>query len=213
MKIMEKMTVHEALCFIKVADKRIGDAIDNCAFCASNKESSPKVNGVPVKEFEDDVKAKHQSIQDLIKRTEKIKAALSLSNAATKVTVCGKEMTVAEAIYMMQYGILTKMNLLRSMESKLRAAQLVITSENGHKLDERLDKYIQSVYGSKEKITPEELDKASKDFKARNEYKLVDPLKIADKIEALKKEIDEFQAAVDSAIQISNATTYIEIED
>lgn len=210
---MEKMTVHEALCFIKVADKRIGDAIDNCAFCASNKESSPKVNGVPVKEFEDDVKAKHQSIQDLIKRTEKIKAALSLSNAATKVTVCGKEMTVAEAIYMMQYGILTKMNLLRSMESKLRAAQLVITSENGHKLDERLDKYIQSVYGSKEKITPEELDKASKDFKARNEYKLVDPLKIADKIEALKKEIDEFQAAVDSAIQISNATTYIEIED
>ena len=210
---MEKMTVHEALCFIKVADKRIGDAIDNCAFCASNKESSPKVNGVPVKEFEDDVKAKYQSIQDLIKRTEKIKAALSLSNAATKVTVCGKEMTVAEAIYMMQYGILTKMNLLRSMESKLRAAQLVITSENGHKLDERLDKYIQSVYGSKEKITPEELDKASKDFKARNEYKLVDPLKIADKIEALKKEIDEFQAAVDSAIQISNATTYIEIED
>lgn len=210
---MERLTVHEALCFIKVADKRIGDAIDNCAFCASNKESSPKVNGVPVKEFEDDVKAKYQSIQDLIKRTEKIKAALSLSNAATKVTVCGKEMTVAEAIYMMQYGILTKMNLLRSMESKLRAAQLVITSENGHKLDERLDKYIQSVYGSKEKITPEELDKASKDFKARNEYKLVDPLKIADKIEELKKEIDEFQAAVDSAIQISNATTYIEIED
>lgn len=210
---MERLTVHEALCFIKVADKRIGDAIDNCAFCASNKESSPKVNGVPVKEFEDDVKAKYQSIQDLIKRTEKIKAALSLSNAATKVTVCGKEMTVAEAIYMMQYGIMTKMNLLRSMESKLRAAQLVITSENGHKLDERLDKYIQSVYGSKEKITPEELDKASKDFKARNEYKLVDPLKIADKIEALKKEIDEFQAAVDSAIQISNATTYIEIED
>ena len=210
---MERLTVHEALCFIKVADKRIGDAIDNCAFCASNKESSPKVNGVPVKEFEDDVKAKYQSIQDLIKRTEKIKAALSLSNAATKVTVCGKEMTVAEAIYMMQYGILTKMNLLRSMESKLRAAQLVITSENGHKLDERLDKYIQSVYGSKEKITPEELDKASKDFKARNEYKLVDPLKITDKIEALKKEIDEFQAAVDSAIQISNATTYIEIED
>jgi len=208
-----KLTIHEALCEIKVADKRIGDAIDNCAFCASNKESSPKVNGIPVKEFEDDVKAKYQSIQDLIKRTEKIKAALSLSNAATKVTVCGKEMTVAEAIYMMQYGILTKMNLLRSMESKLGAAQLVIASENGRKLDERLDKYIQSVYGSKEKITPEELDKASKDFKARNEYKLVDPLKITDKIEALKKEIDEFQAAVDSAIQISNATTYIEIED
>ena len=121
---MTKMTVHEALCEIKVSDKRIEKAISECAFCAANKESSPKVNGVPVRDFEDEVRNRCKSIEDLIRRTE-----------------------------------------------------------------------------------------ASKDFKARNEYKLVDPVGIVDRIAKLTEETDRFQAAVDSAIQISNATTYIEIED
>jgi len=208
---MTKMTVHEALCEIKVADKRIEKAIQECAFCAANKESSPKVNGVPVKEFEDEVKNKFKSIQDLIARTEKIKAALSLSNAKTKIQINGEKMTVAEAIYMMQYGIKNKQAVLTAMTRALKNARNIIEYENGERLDDRLDKYIQSVYGSKEKVAAEELDKASKDFKARNEFKLVDPIGIVDKIAALTEEIDKFQAAVDSAIQISNATTYIEI--
>ena len=208
---MTKMTVHEALCEIKVADKRIEKAIQECAFCAANKESSPKVNGVPVKEFEDEVKNKFKSIQDLIAHTEKIKAALSLSNAKTKIQINGEKMTVAEAIYMMQYGIKNKQAVLTAMTRALKNARNIIEYENGERLDDRLDKYIQSVYGSKEKVAAEELDKASKDFKARNEFKLVDPIGIVDKIAALTEEIDKFQAAVDSAIQISNATTYIEI--
>ena len=102
---MTKMTVHEALCEIKVADKRIEKAIQECAFCEANKEISPKINGITVAEFENDVKAKYQKINDLIRRNENIKKALSLSNAKTVITVNGKEMTMAEAIYMMQYGI------------------------------------------------------------------------------------------------------------
>lgn len=210
---MEKLTVHDALAFIKVADKRIEKAIQECQFCEANKESSPKVNGVPAKEFEDEVKNKYKSIADLIRRTENIKAALSLSNAATKITVNGKEMTVAEAIYMMQHGIKSKQRLLIAMTARLRNARQTIEYENGTRLEERLDKYIQSVYGSKEKVSADELDRASKDFKARNEFKLVDPIGIVDKIAALTEEIDKFQAAVDSAIQISNATTYIEIDE
>lgn len=208
-----KMLVHDALCELKVADKRIEKAIMDCAYCAANKDSSPKVNGIPVKEFEEEVKSKYQKISDLIARVEKIKAALSLSNAATRITVNGKDMSVAEAIYMMQHGIKSKQNLLLTMMRKLTEAQRIIEIENGARLDERLDRYIQSVYGSKDKVTAEELDKASKDFKARNEYKLVDPIGIVDKIATLTEEIDKFQAAVDSAIQISNATTYIEIEE
>ena len=210
---MTKMTVHEALCEIKVADKRIEKAILECAFCEANKEISPKINGITINEFEDDVKAKFQKINDLIKRNENIKKALSLSNAKTIVTVNGKEMSIAEAIYMMQYGIKHKEQLLLSMNRALNRAQQKIETENGTRLEERLDKFIQATYGSKEKVSADELDKASKDFKARNEFKLVDPINIKEKITALMEEIDKFKASVDAAIQISNATTYIEIED
>ncbi len=210
---MTKMTVHEALCEVKVADKRIEKAILECAFCEANKEISPKINGVTINEFEDDVKAKYQKINDLIKRNENIKKALSLSNAKTIVTVDGKKMSVAEAIYMMQYGIKHKEQLLLSMNRALNRAQQKIETENGSRLEERLDKFIQATYGSKEKVSADELDKASKDFKARNEFKLVDPINIKEKITALMDDIDKFKSSVDAAIQISNATTFIEIED
>ena len=208
-----KLTVHEALCEIKVSDKRIEKAITECRFCAANKEVSPKIAGVPVKDFEDEVRSKYQAIVDLIKRNDAIKKALSLSNASTKITVAGIEMSVAEAIYMMQHGISHKQKLLLAMARALKDARTVIEIENGARLEDRLDKFIQATYGTKEKVSAEELDKASKDFKARNEYKLVDPIGIVDKIAALTDNIDKFQAAVDSAIQISNATTYIEIPD
>ena len=210
---MVKLTVHEALCEIKVADKRIEKAIQDCAFCAANKEVNPKIAGVPVKEYENEIRSKYQAITDLIKRNDAIKKAISLSNAATKISVAGVEMSVAEAIYMMQHGITHKQRLLLAMTRALKNARDTIEYENGARLEDRLDKFIQATYGSKEKVTADELDKASKDFKARNEYKLVDPLGIVEKIAALTEEIDKFQAAVDSAIQISNATTYIEIEE
>lgn len=210
---MAKMTVHEALCEIKVSDKRIEKAIQDCAFCAANKEVNPKVCGVPVKDFENEVRSKYQAIKDLIKRNNAIKKALSLSNASTMITVNGIEMSRAEAIYMMQHGIDHKVILLTRMSEALRRARMLIDAENGARLDERLDKFIQATYGSKEKVTAEELDKASKDFKARNEYKLVDPIGIVNEIATLTTEIDKFKAAVDSAIQVSNSTTYIEIED
>ena len=211
--IMTKMTVHEALCEIKVADKRIEKAIQECAFCEANKEISPKINGITVAEFENDVKAKYQKINDLIRRNENIKKALSLSNAKTVISVNGKEMTMAEAIYMMQYGIKHKEQQLMAMNRALTRAQQKIESENGNRLEERLDKFIQATYGSKEKVSAEELDKASKDFKARNEFKLVDPINIREKSAALMDEIDKFKASIDAAIQICNATTYIEIEE
>ena len=69
---MTKMTVHEALCEIKVADKRIEKAIQECAFCEANKEISPKINGITVAEFENDVKAqaerKHQESPEPVQR-------------------------------------------------------------------------------------------------------------------------------------------------
>jgi hypothetical protein len=208
-----KMTVHEALCEIKTSDKRIDKAILECAFCAANKEVNPKIAGIPVKDYEDEIRSKYQAITDLIKRNDAIKKAMSLSNAATKINVAGIEMSVAEAIYMMQHGITHKQKLVLAMTRALKNARETIEFENGTRLEDRLDKFIQATYGSKEKVTAEELDKASKDFKARNEYKLVDPIGIVDKIATLTEEIDKFQAAVDSAIQISNATTYIEIPD
>jgi len=209
---MEKvrMTVHEALCEIKVADNKIEKAIDNAVFCVVNKASNTKINGADIKDFNENAKASFQKVTDLIRRTEAIKAALSLSNAATRITVGDKEMSVAEGIYAMQHGMESKRELLYAMNNQYAQALQTVQSNNKIVEGERLDKFIASTFGNKEKASPEDIRVATETFLKQQRYEIVDPLDIKKRIDELQDEIDEFTSKIDSAIQISNATTYIE---
>ena len=48
-------------------------------------------------------------------------------------------------------------------------------------------------------------------FVKRNEFHLVDPLNIENKIRELEKEVDDFELEVDAALSEINAITTIEI--
>lgn len=96
----EKMTIHKALCELKTLDARITKCIGETEYVFANKHSNDKVNGMTVAAYCDEIKSGYQRVTDLIKRRDAIKRAVVLSNAVTKVTVGGKEYTVAEAIEM-----------------------------------------------------------------------------------------------------------------
>ena len=103
----EKMTIHKALCELKTLDARITKCIGETEYVFANKHSNDKVNGMTVAAYCDEIKSGYQRVTDLIKRRDAIKRAVVLSNAVTKVTVGGKEYTVAEAIEMKNHGIQT----------------------------------------------------------------------------------------------------------
>lgn len=206
------MTVHQALCEIKVSDKRISDAIDDSMFVKEKKNSSAQINGVPVNDFNDNAKASWQKINDLINRTNAIKRALSKSNAETMITVAGKEMSVAEAIYAQQHGLDAKTLLLYALKTQYNNAVSHVNAENGDKLEQRLDRYIAENYGGKDKTNNDVIEEASKKFREQNTFALVDPLKVLDRIAALEDDISKFKAEVDAALQMSNAVTSITIE-
>lgn len=208
----ETMTVHEALCEVKVSDSKIKSVMNKARFCAPNKSSNTKLDGSSVAEFSDTAKADFQRVTDYIRRTEAIKAALNKSNAETIIKVGKKEMSVAEAIYMMAHGTDAKDRLLSVLKTQYESALRTIRTENGEKLDMRLDKFIEANYGSKDKADPELIKTQTEIFLKQNQYELVDPLKISEKIQELEDEINDFRSNVDSALQISNATTQITIE-
>ena len=92
------MSLHRALSELKTLDKRIHKQIDDSKFVGV-KHKNKKVNLFQdEKEFIREAKADYQSIIDLITRKQKIKKAIVEANANTKVTVAGKEMTIADAI-------------------------------------------------------------------------------------------------------------------
>lgn len=206
-----EMTVHEALCEIKVLDSRLIKALNEAEFINTRKGSSTRIEGVTVNEYEERVKASYNRVNDLIRRSEAIKAALSLSNASTKVRIGGKEMTVAEAIYLYQHGIALKKRMLAVMEGQYRRAVDMVNDRNGDHLDRGLSKYLTDNFGAKDKTDPEALQKATEQYIANNTYVLVDPLKLKESIETLRDEIDGFMSEADSALQVSNAVTKITV--
>ena len=209
---MEKMLVTQALNELKTLDSRIDRAIRNASFIVQAKTSDSKVNPAVTKEdFIKDAKASYDSIEDLIKRREAIKTAVIESNAKTMIEICGKKISVAKAIDMkdsIEYKkkLLTQMTLQRD-RAKSDMVAYNITMEN------KIDQLVSTAFGkeSKQNIKPEDYDSIAVPYRTANEYSLVDPLKLDEKIEALERYIEDFEANIDAKLQVSNCVTYIEL--
>ena len=172
-----------------------------------------RIDGMSIQEFGSKVSSNYQAVTDLIRRVDAIKAAISKSNAETIINVGGREMTVAEAIYQMKYGLKTKKMLLNTLQTQLQFAQSQL-EEDTKKSEQRLEKTIETLYGNKDKtnINTDAIMAFKKKYNMENQPVLIDPIDINKKINALSLEIDQFELNVDSALQVSNATTTIEIE-
>lgn len=209
----EKMTVHKALAELKLLDDRIDKAIADGVYCVANKHSNDKINGVPLDEYTKTMQGRYDKASDLINRRKAIKRAVVLSNATTKVKIADVEYTVAEAIEMKNHGVDFDKTLMGAMKRHYDMAQICINEKNGKGLDERAEQYVVAIYGPKEgKTNTDEMDKVKNDFITANQYELVDPLHVLEKIEDLEKKINDFMTEVDSALSVSNALTEITIE-
>lgn len=208
----ESMTVHSALCELKMLDKRIQKKIGETIFCNTNRHSSQKINGKTIDEFCQSTLESYQSIVDLIARRKAIRNALSLSNAKTIVKIDGQEYTVAEAIEMRKCGLDNEGRLLSAMEDHFTKCKNLMERENGQCLIDKADEYVRGLYDSKEKINTDDVTKVRDTYIAQNTIDFIDPLNIEEKINALSVRVDTFAANVDAALSVSNAVTMIEID-
>lgn len=206
----EEMTVHDALAAIKVADARIEKEIGNATFCAANRRSNTLIGGVTVEQFNENAKASFQKITDLINRRNALKEAVAQSNASTKITVNGKEYSIAEAIYQYKEGLGIKKELLENLQIDYRASSNTVKEKN-EVVRIKCDEQITNNFGGKDKTNEADIEAFEKNYIAHHSYDFVDPLSILDKIKTLSDEIDKETAEFDSKIQTSNATTIIKI--
>jgi hypothetical protein len=208
---MAKMSIHQALAELKLLDKRINSAIGGATFVSYAVGKKPVRGFNTVKEFEDYATAAYQSVNDLIKRRNRIKAAIVLSNATTKINVGGVEMTVAEALERKQ-SIVYEQKLLQKLVQDLNVAVNAVDKEN-LSVQHRLEELLKISLGTERKGKEAEAEAISKGFKEDNEARLVDPIKIREEIDKLQQRIDDFLTQVDYRLSESNTITMIEIED
>lgn len=204
-----KKTIAELLKELKTLDSRITNGTNKVLVAGIKIGGKVPTGYADVEELNKAIKSGVESLEQLIKNRSAIKSALVLSNAVTKVSIAGVEMTVAEAIEF-KSSIIYKKALLSNMEHMFNNAKATINKGNAD-MKVRLDNMLIASRG-KEGKADADADKAFSDtFTANNQYELVDPLKIIERTEMLREEITSFEDEVDVKLQISNAITEIEI--
>lgn len=208
----EKMTVHKALSELKTIDSRIGKTMNSVPFAFANKHGNGTVKGVAVSAYSAEIKSAFQSVTDLMERRNAIKRAVTLSNATTKVTIGGKEYTVAEAIEVKNHAIPAMKMLFNKLSKDDAVAKGIATNNNGDALEQRADTYVKSLYENADmKNASEEVKKVRADFIASQTMEIVDPIGITEEMKKLEERINAFVVDVDSALSVSNALTTIAI--
>lgn len=213
---MEKMLVTQALDERDLLQKRISDAIRKSDLCATKKKGSDKVNtNVSAEDFSKSAEAQFQSINDLIKRYEAIDAAILLANASTEIEVAGKTMTRAAAINLRK-TLIGRSNtadfkglLIQSMKKDLDDAKADIARSQKYADNQREMMISNTTSSDKKDIQKDALDGINT-YCDNLVYEFVDPIGIEAKLDELISERDELITNIESAIKISNATTYIE---
>ena len=208
----ETMNIHQALVELKTLNKRIESAIREGEWVVANKHSNGKIGGIDLKDFVEEVKSRYQKVTDLIARAEAIKRAVVNSNAITKVTIAGKEYTVAEAIDMKNNGIERLRILVRRLNHDYTLAKGTADHANGTELERRADDYVRTMIGNTDvKGMTDEIKRLRDEFIKAQTVELIDPIDALKQIEQLNDQINSFEMNVDSALSVSNALTTIEV--
>lgn len=219
MRDMEKMLVTQALDERDLLAKKIRDAISKSDFVGTKKPNGNKMSNsqVQVEVFEQDAKSSMQRINDLIDRYERIDSAILLANATTEIEVAGKKMTRASAINLRKTIMNTRSMsdtdfrgmLINKLKVSLDSAKMSIarTSSVADKQREVMISNISS--NEKKELTTDAM--AGIDTYCNNLIDvLVDPIEAEKKLTSLNLEREELIANLESAIKISNATTFVE---
>lgn len=217
---MEKMLVTKALDERDLLKKRISDAINKAKLVSTKRPNDTKVSsGVSVNDFETEAKAQLQRIMDLIDRYERLDSAILIANATEEIEVAGKKMTRASAINLRKS--LVNRSIRSLSDTDFRGMLISRMTDNLCDAKEHIAR-TQSVADKQREVMTSNISSNEKkelttdalqgiDTYCENLVSvLVDPVNVEDKLGELTAERDELISNLESAIKISNATTYVE---
>ena len=212
---MNTMSVTRALAELKRLDDRLNRmTTDQSIFVsvAVGQGEKQKVLGVSdtVQNVVSQIQSNRDRVNSMIELRAKIKSAVVASNAATKVKLGTREMTVAEAIELKK-SIDVKRNMLSTYRRQVIQANALEHSQNAT-LDAQIETNLATIYGNeKGKVDASMFEAIAKPQREQKEASLIDPIKINDLIKSLEEEISLVETELDFTLSEQNAKTEIEV--
>ena len=194
--------------------KKIQKAVQNLNLITVKRKKDPKTSiNLTVEEFEAQAKSEYQSVVDMIDRYNRINVAIVESNAREMIkTRSGVEMTRAAAIAKKKIFSTAddfQMILHRSLVEQLEDATDIFRTYSRSK-DQLEDKYKTNLTTKEKGLSDEDL-KAIEKIVEGETPEVIDPISLKEVADNLANDYNALVKEIDTAIKISNATTYIEI--
>lgn len=210
-----KMSVTRALAEIKRLDDRIQRAVTQGEYVAvlvgKNQQAKMHSGNRSPEQVKAEIQGSFDQVQQLMDNREKLKSAVVMSNATTKVQLSNRELTVAEAIELKR-SVVNKETFLNSLRLKYTQANALVDKLNTQ-LDNSIQAALLTVYGNeKGRVDQTMVEAIAKPRRDREESSLFDPCDILKKIRLLEDEVSEINTELDFILSESNARTEIEVE-
>lgn len=211
-----QMSVTRALVELKRIQERIENAILQGKFVGmtTGQNQHKKFSGnMTVAEATAHIQGSFDKVDSLISNREKLKAAIVLSNANTTVVVSfmNRVLTVAEAIEL-KSTVSFRQKYLDAMRNQLKLTTNVVDKINAE-LEASITASLNTIYGNeKGKVEQSMYAAISEPQKQQKEAALLDPGKIAARIEKLTDEISQINSEIDFVLSESNARTNITVD-
>lgn len=206
----QKMTIHRALSELKLIDSKIEKQINEIVPSGIYQKGKLINNYVKEEDFSTSAKSKFDSVNDLIARKNAIKSAIVEANGVTKVKVSEKEMTIADAINF-KAAIKFKKKLIETLKARQQQAVAQLNQQNTI-VEQNVQRILEATFGKENvKAGKDDVESVRKPYMDANEFHLFDPLKVAEKVEAIEKEVGDFEMEVDAVLSEINAVTFIEV--
>ena len=206
----QKMTIHRALSELKLIDSKIEKQINEIVPSGIYQKGKLINNYVKEEDFSTSAKSKFDSVNDLIARKNAIKSAIVEANGVTKVKISEKEMTIADAINF-KAVVKFKKKLIETLKARQQQAVAQLNQQNTV-VEQNVQRILEATFGKENvKAGKDDVESVRKPYMDANEFHLFDPLKVAEKVEAMEKEVGDFEMEVDAVLSEINAVTFIEV--
>ncbi len=206
---VNKISITRALTELKTYDSRINKLIAGTSFilCKTKKTNY----NVQENEFYKSVQSTYQSINDLIRQRDRLRANILKSNSITIVKIGSDNMTVAEAIERKK-TIQYYKTLLATLRNQ-RATATRDSEAHRDRVQSKIDESCKMIFSSKDattKIDSSAIKTISDGMWQNDPVDIYDPIKLDKEIEQIDQMITIFESNVDFVLSESNAMTLIE---
>jgi len=205
---MTTQSITRSLVELKTLDEKITKLTSEGLFMSFKTKS--KNSGITEDEFSRTAKQSIDSLNSMIQRRDLIKTLILESNLVARVTIAGREMSVAQAIEF-KNTIEYKSRLLEVLK---RQRKTVLAEQEAHKvrLQAKIDDNVKIICG-KEKPDASVIETVTDGITKSDPIEVFDPLNLEVLIRTMEEDVLNFRANVDFALSESNATTQITIPE